>query len=154
MNYSKIKNYDVANGDGVRVTLFVSGCTKHCKGCFNPETWDFDNGLPFTNRVKYTILDMCEPDYISGLTLLGGEPLHPRNVEVVTDLMKAFKERFPQKTIWCYTGYRLEEVKDLPGLKYVDVLVDGEFVEELKDISLVFRGSSNQQIYRMSEEEK
>lgn len=149
MNYSEIKNYDVANGKGVRVTLFVSGCERHCKGCFNTETWDFDNGLPFTDDVAHKILDMCEPNYISGLTLLGGEPLHPANLEKVTELARAFRNRFPDKNIWCYTGYRYEEVKNYPIMRYLDVLVDGEFIEDKKDIRLQFRGSSNQRIIEL-----
>ena len=146
MNYSKIKPVDVANGEGVRVSLFVSGCPHHCKGCFNPELWNHNSGECFTNEVVWDIINLCSNDYITGLSLLGGEPLDPNNVEHVTHLCHIFKRYFPNKTIWCYTGYEWENVKQLHILKYIDVLVDGKFVEELKDPRLRFRGSSNQRI--------
>lgn len=156
MNYGEIKKCDVANGIGVRVSLFVSGCTHHCKGCFNEETWSFDFGEPFTEEVEERILKLLEPSYISGLTVLGGEPLEYVNQSVLAPFLKKVKERYPKKTIWCYSGYVYE--KDilkhmLPKWKYtkdilntIDVLVDGPFIEEEKDISLRFRGSSNQRI--------
>ena len=146
MNYAKIKNVDVANGEGVRVSLFVSGCTHHCKGCFNAELWNFDAGEAFSFHTIRHILDLCSHDYISGLSLLGGEPLDPMNVQRVTDLCYLFKKYFPQKTIWCYTGYEWETIKNLPILKHIDVLVDGKFVQDLADPRLKFRGSSNQRI--------
>ena len=146
MNYAKIKPVDVANGEGVRVSLFVSGCTHHCKGCFNAELWNFEAGEAFSFHTIRHILDLCSHDYISGLSLLGGEPLDPRNVQRVTDLCYLFKKYFPAKTIWCYTGYEWETIKHLPILKHIDVLVDGKFVEDLKDPRLKFRGSSNQRI--------
>lgn len=156
MNYGEIKNYDIANGLGVRVTLFVSGCTHHCKGCFNPMTWDFGYGKPFTEDTENQILEMLSPDYIYGLTLLGGEPMEADNQRALLPLLKKFKERYPKKNIWCYTGYTLEtdllsesrakcEVTD-EILSLIDVLVDGEFIEEQKNISLAFRGSENQRI--------
>lgn len=156
MNYGEIKNYDIANGLGVRVTLFVSGCTHHCKGCFNPMTWDFGYGKPFTEDTENQILEMLSPDYIDGLTLLGGEPMEADNQRALLPLLKKFKERYPKKNIWCYTGYTLEtdllsesrakcEVTD-EILSLIDVLVDGEFIEEQKNISLAFRGSENQRI--------
>lgn len=156
MYYSEIKECDIANGPGVRVTLFVSGCTHHCKGCFNEMTWDFQYGREFTEEDADKILKLLEPPYIAGLTLLGGEPMEYRNQQGLLPLLRKVKERYPDKTIWCYTGYLYE--KDLLNdfcakwpeteemLSCLDVIVDGEFVEELKDISLRFRGSSNQRI--------
>lgn len=156
MNYALIRKYDIANGVGVRVSLFVSGCRHHCKGCFNPETWNFSYGTPFTEETVQEILDAADHSYIEGLTLLGGEPFEPENQAALVTLTKAFRERFPQKSIWCYTGFSFAD--DLfPGkvgdpavtralLEQLDVLVDGRFVEELKDPSLLFRGSANQNI--------
>lgn len=146
MNYAKIKPVDVANGEGVRVSLFVSGCSHHCKGCFNSELWDYDAGEEFTNEVILNILNLCSANHISGLSLLGGEPLDPKNLQRVTLLCEQFKRYFPNKTIWCYSGYDWNRVKHLTIMKYVDVLVDGRFVHELKDPRLKFRGSSNQRI--------
>lgn len=156
MYYGNIKNYDVANGLGVRVTLFVSGCRNHCEGCFQPETWDFQYGKPFTKETEEEILKMLEPDYIAGFTCLGGEPFEPENQEVLTGLFRKIREIYPQKTIWCYTGYRFGEDLAEGGSKftdvteemlgYIDVLVDGRFELEQKDITLHFRGSRNQRI--------
>ena len=159
MNYANIKKYDIADGPGVRVSLFVSGCRHHCKGCFNYEAWDFEYGRPYTAETETEILEALKPGYIAGLTLLGGEPFEPENqVELVT-LLRKVRETYPEKSIWSYTGYVYD--KDLvPGgraytdvtdemLSYLDVLVDGPFVEELKDITLQFRGSSNQRIIKM-----
>lgn len=156
MNYAKINKNDIANGIGVRVTLFVSGCTHHCKGCFNSEAWDFNYGDPFTVDTENEILEALAPDWIDGLTLLGGEPMEPDNQRALLPFMKKIKEKYPKKTIWCFTGYTLDEellktsrarceVTD-EMLSLIDVLVDGEFVEELKDISLRFKGSSNQRL--------
>lgn len=154
MNYADIKKCDVANGPGVRVSLFVSGCTHHCKGCFNPETWSFSYGQPFTKESVETILEALAPDYIKGFTLLGGEPFEPQNQEEEVKLLRRIRQSFPEKSIWCFTGYRFDQ--DILGvmkqrdpyamelLSYIDVLVDGEFVEEQKDLSLRFRGSGNQ----------
>ena len=156
MNYGTIKKTDIANGIGVRVSLFVSGCTHHCKGCFNPETWNFNYGRPFTKETQEELLQAISHTYINGLSLLGGEPMEPSNQRVLLPLVKKVKELYPEKDIWCYTGYdyerelliqsraRCECTEEL--LSLIDVLVDGEFVEELKDISLQFRGSSNQRI--------
>ncbi len=156
MYYSEIKECDVANGPGVRVTLFVSGCTHHCKGCFNEMTWDFQYGREFEKEDAENIIKLLEPPYIAGLTLLGGEPLEYRNQQGLLPLLRMVKETYQGKTIWCYTGYlydrdilddfcgKWEETKEL--LSYLDVIVDGEFVEAKKDISLRFRGSSNQRI--------
>ena len=146
MNYAKIKPVDVANGEGVRVSIFVSGCPHHCKGCFNSELWNHNAGVDFGHETIDEIMGLCSKDYITGLSLLGGEPLDPKNLQMTTLLAYAFKRHFPNKTIWCYTGYRWEEVKHLSIMKFVDVLVDGKFVEKLKDPRLKFRGSSNQRI--------
>ena len=156
MNYGEIKNFDIANGEGVRVSLFVSGCTHHCKNCFNPETWSFDFGKPFTREVEDLILKELAPDYINGLSLLGGEPFEPQNQAALLPFLRRVREKYPDKNIWCYTGYLFD--KELLGesrarcestdemLSLIDVLVDGEFVQELYNISLQFRGSSNQRI--------
>lgn len=161
MNYGTIKKTDIANGPGVRVSLFVSGCTHHCEGCFNPETWNFQYGEPFTSDVINDILIALQPSHIRGFTLLGGEPFEPVNQIAVLPLLKEIKSRFPNKDIWCYSGYDFE--KDLLGtmaeehpstkemLSYIDVLVDGEFVQAKKDLSLKFRGSSNQRIILVQE---
>lgn len=155
MNYAKINKNDIANGIGIRVTLFVSGCTHYCKGCFNQEAWDFEFGEPFTQAVQTELLAAIEPSYISGLTLLGGEPMEPQNQRALLPFLKAMKGKYPQKTVWCYSGYTLEELTGNSRarcevtdemLSLIDILVDGRFVEELKDISLRFRGSSNQRL--------
>ncbi len=146
MNYAKIKSVDIANGPGVRVSLFVSGCPHHCRGCFNAETWDYNHGEPFTSETVFDILHLMKPAWIHGLSLLGGEPLAPKNITPVQGLVKNVKAKFPTKSIWCYTGYAWEEVKDQPIMEYIDVLVDGPFIEAEKDISLRFRGSRNQRI--------
>ena len=164
MNYCEIKDCDIANGEGIRVSLFVSGCTHHCKGCFNKETWDFNYGEEFTAEVEDKILNMLSRSYINGLTLLGGEPFEPQNQRVLCPFLKRVKEMFPDKNIWCYTGYtyetdllensraRCECTDDM--LRMIDILVDGEFKEELKDITLKFRGSSNQRIIDLKNGER
>lgn len=156
MKYAEIKKTDIANGTGVRVSLFVSGCTHHCKGCFNSETWDFNYGEEFTEQTEEELLQALKPGFITGLTLLGGEPFEPDNQRRLLPFLKRVRETYPQKTIWCYTGYLLDkelltesrarcEVTD-EMLSLLDVLVDGEFVLEKKDITLRFRGSSNQRV--------
>ncbi len=160
MNYASIKYCDIANGPGVRTSLFVSGCTHHCKGCFNEVTWDFGYGRPFTEQTAAEILASIQPSYIHGLSLLGGEPMEPANQRALLPLLRQFKEQFPRKNIWCYSGYTFEqltgesrarcEVTD-EMLHLMDVLVDGPFQQELKDISLRFRGSSNQRILNLSQ---
>ena len=161
MNYGNIKKTDIANGEGVRVTLFVSGCTHHCRGCFNPETWDFGYGQPFTEETQSELLEALAPAFITGLTLLGGEPMEPDNQRALVPFLRRMRTALPGKDVWCYSGYTMD--KDMvPGgaafcevtqemLSLLDVLVDGEFVEEKKDISLVFCGSSNQRLIRVQD---
>ena len=160
MNYATIKNCDIANGPGVRISLFVSGCTRHCKDCFNAEAWDFHYGEPFTKETQDHILSLLSPAYIRGLTILGGEPMEPQNQPGVLELVRRVREELPEKSIWCYTGYILEkdllsgrlcdpETVTLPLLRSLDVLVDGPFMAEQKDLSLSFRGSRNQRLIDM-----
>ncbi len=178
MNYGRINKTDIANGPGVRVSLFVSGCTHHCKGCFNPETWDFAYGQPFDEKAQEEVLEALSPSYITGLTLLGGEPMEPGSQRALLPFLERVREAYPKKTIWCYTGYlfdwdlleaawspemalegcvterrshraRCEATDAL--LSLVDVVVDGEFMIEKKDISLRFRGSKNQRVIDVQE---
>ena len=153
MNYATIKNCDIANGPGVRVSLFVYGCTHHCPGCFNEVAWDFDYGQPFTQETIDTILGMLRPGYIRGLTLLGGEPFEPQNQGAVVELLRQVKRELPEKSIWAFSGYlfdrdilsgRLGDTREY--LSYLDVLVDGPFIEARKNLSLRFRGSENQRL--------
>lgn len=164
MNYATIKYYDIANGTGVRTSLFVSGCTHGCKGCFNEVAWPFDYGDPFTPEIEQQILDSMKADYIAGLSLLGGEPFEPQNQRGLIGLLRRMHEEYPAKTVWCYTGYTYEtDLVDPAGaahcevtdemLSYIDVLVDGEFILEKKDITLQFRGSSNQRILHLTNRE-
>lgn len=155
MNVAEIKKCDIANGPGVRVSLFVSGCTHHCPGCFNKVAWDFDYGTPFTEAVQQEILTALAPDYVRGLTLLGGEPLEPINQQALLPFLEKIRECLPNKDIWCYSGYTFEQIyADMSAgipetgklLSLIDVLVDGRFIESKKDITLRFRGSSNQRI--------
>lgn len=156
MNYSTIKTHDTANGHGIRVSLFVSGCLHHCKGCFNPETWDFCYGKKYTEEVEESVLKACEHEYIKGLSVLGGEPFEKANQKDVCHTICKFKEKFPDKDVWCYSGW-LFDVDMKPGgkvytewtdkiLQNIDYLVDGEFIEDLKNLRLKFRGSSNQRV--------
>ncbi|MCQ2512367.1 MAG: anaerobic ribonucleoside-triphosphate reductase activating protein [Lachnospiraceae bacterium] len=171
MNYSEIKTCDIANGTGVRTTLFVSGCRNHCEGCFQPETWNFDFGKPFDEKVQEEILDSLIPSYVHGLTLLGGDPFEEENQEALIPFMREFKKRFPNvldysgaehpsKNVWAFTGYLFDDL--LPGgkkhteytdelLSYIDVLVDGPFIQEKKNLMLKFRGSENQRLIDMNE---
>lgn len=156
MNYATVKTHDIANGPGVRVSLYVSGCTHHCRGCFNPETWDFEYGSPFDEAVQENIIKALEPSYIKGFSLLGGEPFEPQNSAVLAPFLKKLRAVYPDKSIWCYSGYDLEKdmltyklgdesvINDM--LSCIDVLVDGEFVEEKKVLDLRFRGSTNQRV--------
>lgn len=146
MNYAKIRKMDISNGPGVRVSVFMQGCTFNCPNCFNPETHDFNGGKPFTDETIETILKLCEAEYCVGLSILGGEPLHPRNIEGTTKLAKAFKERFSDKTIWIWTGFTYETLQGKDIFNYIDVLVDGQFVQALHDFRLEWRGSSNQRV--------
>ena len=155
MNYATIKPWDIANGPGVRVSLFVSGCTHHCKDCFNPEAWDFDYGEPFDGAVIDHILALMRPHYIRGITYLGGEPFEPQNQPGLLELSRRIKREMPEKSIWSFTGYvygkNLPQFPDVTDalLSYLDVLVDGPFVASLKNLSLRFRGSSNQRLIDM-----
>ena len=147
MRYNKIRKMDISNGPGVRVSIFMQGCAFHCEGCFNPETWDFEKGNEFTDETINEVLKLCEPDYIVGLSILGGEPMHPMNIEGTTRLAKAFKEAYPDKSLWAWSGFLFD--RDLKGkeiLNYLDVLVDGQFVNALHDFRLDWRGSSNQRV--------
>lgn len=146
MNYAGIKKVDIANGPGVRVSLFVSGCRNHCPGCFNPETWDFDYGEPFTDKTEEELIKALRPSWIQGLSILGGDPMEPENQSALLPFIRRVKEELPDKGIWLYTGYRLESVSSSPLLDLADVVVDGPFIETEKDISLAFRGSRNQRI--------
>lgn len=156
MHYGEIKNCDIANGIGVRVSLFVSGCTNHCEGCFQPETWDFNYGNDFTEETVNRILEMLAPDYICGLTVLGGEPFEPENQRVLVDFLRKVRRKYPEKSIWCFTGFTLEMLETEGThchceateemLSLIDVLVDGRFDKNKKNISLRFRGSENQRL--------
>ena len=161
MNYGNIKYFDIADGPGVRTTIFVSGCTHHCPGCFQPETWDFAFGEEYTQEVEDKIIESLAPDYVDGLTLLGGEPMEKSNQRALLPLVKRVKALYPSKDIWCYTGYTLEtdllresrarcEVTD-EFLSFIDVLVDGEFMEAMRDLTLLFRGSRNQRLIDLKE---
>ena len=164
MHYGEIKNCDIANGLGVRVTLFVSGCTNRCKGCFQPQTWDFEYGQPFTAETEDKILEMLRPGYIRGLTLLGGEPFEPENQRALLPFVRRAKAEFPHKDIWAFSGFTYEEIINPETrcnceateelLSLIDILVDGSFEEELKNISLKFRGSENQRIIDLNKTRK
>lgn len=161
MYYAEIKKHDIANGTGIRVSLFVSGCTHHCKNCFNQETWDFHYGREFTDTTTEEILDALKPSYIAGLSILGGEPFEHINQQGLLPLLRKVKKTYPQKNIWCYTGYlydrdiigemchKWEETREI--LSYIDILIDGEFIEELKQANLLFRGSANQRFILVQE---
>ena len=147
MRYNKIRKMDIANGPGVRVSIFMQGCEFHCKNCFNTETWPFEGGEEFTDETIEKVLNACDKEYIEGLSILGGEPMHPKNIEGTTKLAKAFKEKFPNKTLWAWSGFKYENyLKDKPVMNYVDVLVDGQYVDELHNPTLKWRGSSNQRV--------
>ena len=161
MHYGNIKNYDIADGEGVRVTLFVSGCRNHCEGCFQPQTWDFNYGEPFTDATKSYLLKLLSNDLIQGFTCLGGEPFEPENQEVLAPLFTEIREKFPEKDIWCYTGYTYD-TDLMPGgskhteytdemLKAIDILVDGKFILAQKDLTLKFRGSRNQRMLHLKD---
>lgn len=147
MRYNKVRKMDISNGPGVRVSIFMQGCTFNCKNCFNPETHDFMGGEEFTEDTINEVLKLCENEHVEGLSILGGEPMHPINIEGTTELAKKFKEKFPNKNLWVWTGFLFD--KDLQNkevLKYIDVLVDGQYVDELRDPRLKYNGSSNQRV--------
>ena len=163
MNYGNIKEYDIANGEGVRISLFVSGCRHHCKGCFNAETWDFNFGQPYTKEVEDRIIELMKPMYVQGFSLLGGEPFEPENQRELVKLLRRIKKELPQKTVWSFSGFTYEEltgdsraVCEVTNemLSMLDVLVDGEFVEAKRNISLRFRGSENQRLIDMNKTRK
>lgn len=156
MNFATIKYYDIANGPGVRTSVFVSGCRHHCPGCFNEVAWDFGYGKPFDKATRNEVFASCQPDYIAGISLLGGEPMEPAHQAALLPLLRSFRQRYPEKTVWCYSGYDFEQ-DILTGqlgpweitqevLSYLDVLVDGEFHQKEKDLTLRFRGSRNQRV--------
>ena len=149
MNYGRIKKVDIANGPGIRVSLFVSGCRNHCPGCFNPETWDFGYGAAFTRKTETEIMKALRPSWIQGLSILGGEPMEPENQKALLPLLKRIRVMLPGKDVWLYTGYRYEDMASAELPRWVDVLVDGPYVKAEKDISLAFRGSRNQRIIRL-----
>ena len=147
MKYNVIRKMDISNGPGVRVSVFFQGCEFHCKNCFNPETWSFDGGKEFTQESIDQVMDLCGKDYIKGLSILGGEPMHPKNIEATTKLAKEFKEKYPDKNLWVWSGFKFDEdLKDKEVVKYIDVLVDGRYVDELHDPTLKWKGSSNQRV--------
>lgn len=148
MRYHQILHDDMRNGSGLRVVLFVSGCSHYCKGCQNPVTWEPNDGLEFTVKEKSEVCEQLSKDYISGITLSGGDPLYPANREEITKLCRFLKRGYPNKTIWLYTGYLFEQIKGLPVMEYIDVLVDGPFVQELADVKYKWAGSTNQRIWR------
>ncbi len=151
MRYNLIRKMDISNGPGVRVSIFMQGCHFHCKNCFNSETWDFEGGKEFTDDIINKVLDLSNKDHIVGLSILGGEPMHPVNIEGTTKLAKAFKEKYPNKDIWVWSGFRYEDLKGKDVFKYIDVLVDGQYVDELHNPTLKWRGSSNQRVIDIKE---
>ena len=146
MRYNKIRKMDISNGPGIRVSIFLQGCAFRCKNCFNPETHDFNGGEEFTDEVLNNLLDLCSADHVVGLSILGGEPMHPKNREGTVLIAKKFKERFPKKNVWVWTGYLFDDLKDTEGLDNIDVIVDGRYKDELHDFMLKWRGSSNQRV--------
>lgn len=147
MRYNLIRKMDISNGPGVRVSIFMQGCSFHCKKCFNPETWNFEAGKEFNDETINEVLELCSKQHIKGLSILGGEPMHPNNIEGTTKLAKAFKEKYPNKNLWVWSGFKFDEdLKDKEVLNYVDVLVDGTYNDELRDPTLKWRGSSNQRV--------
>lgn len=147
MRYNKIRKMDIADGPGVRVSIFMQGCTFHCKNCFNPETHDFNGGKEFTDATIDRVLELCANENVEGLSILGGEPMHPINIEGTTKLAKAFKEKYPDKNLWVWSGFLFDrDLKNEEVLKYIDVLVDGQYVDELHNPTLKWRGSSNQRV--------
>ena len=152
MRYNKIRKMDISNGPGVRVSIFMQGCSFNCKNCFNKDTHDFCGGKEFTDETIDRVLELCEKDHIEGLSILGGEPMHPKNIEGTTKLAKAFKEKFPDKNVWAWSGFLFDQdLKDKEVLNYLDTLVDGQYVDELRDPTLKWKGSSNQRVINVQE---
>lgn len=152
MRYNKIRKMDIADGPGVRVSIFMQGCSFNCKNCFNKDTHDFCGGKEFTDETIDRVLELCEKDHIEGLSILGGEPMHPKNIEGTTKLAKAFKEKFPNKNLWAWSGFLFDQdLKDKEVLNYLDTLVDGQYVDELHDPTLKWKGSSNQRVINVQE---
>jgi len=152
MRYNVVRKMDISNGPGVRVSVFMQGCSFHCENCFNPETWDFDGGKEFNQKTIDEVIELGGKDYIKGLSILGGEPMHPKNIEATTQLAKAFKEKYPNKTIWAWSGFKFDEtLKDKEVVKYLDVLVDGQYDDELHNPKLKWKGSSNQRVIDVQE---
>lgn len=151
MRYHNITKDDMLNGEGLRVVLWVAGCTHHCRNCQNPETWDINGGIPFDAEAKAELFEALDKPYISGITFSGGDPLHPQHRDEVFALAKEIKEKFSDKNVWLYTGFLWEDFKDNPSIKYIDVFVDGEFMEELKNVNLPWVGSSNQRIINVKQ---
>lgn len=146
MHYNKIRKMDISNGPGVRVSIFMQGCTFNCKNCFNPETHDFNAGKEFNESTIERILELCSKDYIVGLSILGGDPLHPKNIDGTLELVKKFKKKYPKKSIWVWTGFLYEDIVNKDILKYIDVLVDGVYIDKLYNPTLKWKGSSNQRV--------
>ena len=155
MRYNLIRKMDISNGPGVRVSIFMQGCSFHCKNCFNKETWDFKGGKEFTDKTIKEVLDLCSKEHIKGLSILGGEPMHPNNIDGTTSLAKAFKEKYPEKNLWVWSGFKFDEdLKNKEVLNYVDVLVDGVYQDELHDPTLKWKGSANQRVINVQESMK
>ena len=156
MRYNKIRKMDISNGPGIRVSIFLQGCEFHCKNCFNPETWSFKSGKEFTNETINKILELSDKETVSGLSILGGEPMHPKNIEGTIELAKKFKEKFPKKTIWVWSGFLYDDIlKRNPEIfDYIDVMVDGQYVDELHDPTLRWKGSSNQRVIDIKKTQK
>ena len=154
MRYNLIRKMDISNGPGVRVSIFMQGCSFHCKNCFNQETWDFEGGQEFTEDTINKVLELSDKKEVKGLSILGGEPMHPTNIEGTTKLAKAFKEKYPEKNIWAWSGFKYEDIKNNDVFNYIDVLVDGQYKDELHDPTLKWRGSSNQRIKESKKQNK
>ena len=154
MRYNLIRKMDISNGPGVRVSIFMQGCNFHCKNCFNPETWDFEGGQEFTEDTINKVLELSDKKEVKGLSILGGEPMHPTNIEGTTKLAKAFKEKYPEKNIWAWSGFKYEDIKNNDVFNYIDVLVDGQYKDELHDPTLKWKGSSNQRVIDIKESKK
>ena len=151
MRYASLRKQDIQNGPGIRTSIFVQGCTFHCKECFNSETWPFEGGKEFSKKEMDLLMDLSAKPYIVGLSVLGGEPLHPVNIDTVIAICKTFKEKYTEKSIWLWSGYRYEEIVNKDILNYLDVLIDGKFIYDLRDFKLMYRGSSNQRVIDVKE---